>query len=120
MKYFKIKKGFGKNSFQRIDETELDKAILAQISGKVFLGKEGTIAGNNIIAIEPDYHRAMGFNDGYELQPDDWIYIRRDCKEYDGFIGKSVERIKSLMTNKPFIEKPISDDVKKLANKFKI
>jgi hypothetical protein len=73
---FKVKHGFDNQDFIRIDESELEKAIYAQMTGKVAVLNGGTVRGSNIISITPDLHRAMGYNDGYELVAEDFAEIR--------------------------------------------
>lgn len=92
-KYFKVFRGFNESDFIPIDQSELEKAIYAQISGKVAILKNGTIAGNQIGSIVPDYHRAKGWNYGYKLQAEDWKEINRDCKSYTGIIEIAKNRV---------------------------
>lgn len=65
MNYFKIKYGFKEGEYISVDEKELVKALRAQVGGGVVIFKGGSVAGNNIISITPDYNRAMGWNHGY-------------------------------------------------------
>lgn len=74
---FKVKHGFENQDFIKIDESELEKAIYAQMSGKVGIFKGGTVRGSNIISITPDW----GFNAGYELQAEDFAEIRNSGAE---------------------------------------
>jgi hypothetical protein len=55
-----------------IDESELEKAIYAHATGKNAIFSEGTVTGSKIIAIQPDYHRAMGWSPGWKLTADDF------------------------------------------------
>ncbi len=58
MMYFKVQKGYGEKDYVEIDETELEKAIKAQVSGQVaFFSKGGTVSGNHIISITPDFDK---------------------------------------------------------------
>lgn len=75
MKYYRVKYGFGKDDFYSIDETELKKAIVAQVQGKILVCDEGTIAGNNIISISPDYNRALGLSRDYTLSGEDYALL---------------------------------------------
>jgi len=89
MKYFKVKIGFGKTDYIRIDETEVAKAIRAQVNGSVALFSEGgSIAGNNILAVLPDWNRVMGYNRDYELNGEDWNEIGKRVDEYRIFIDQ--------------------------------
>lgn len=72
MKFYRVKYGYGKDDFYSVDENELPKAIRAQVNGTIFVCEEGTIAGNNIMAISPDYNRALGLNRDYELKGEDY------------------------------------------------
>lgn len=80
-----------------IDETELPRALYAQISGKVVILKNGSISGNSIFSITPNYHKAMGWNSEYKLTPDDYSEINRRCKDYQGKIGDVKMIITSAM-----------------------
>lgn len=73
--YFKVKIGFGQDDFISIDQSELPNAIKAQITGKVGVFTEGTIAGNNIISITPDWNKLMGWKRGYKLTDEDYTEI---------------------------------------------
>lgn len=68
MQEFKVKIGFGVDEFIIISQQELEMAIRAQITGKIAIFNEGTVAGNNIIFITPYFNRVMGWNRLY--QPD--------------------------------------------------
>lgn len=90
MKHFKVKFGYGANDFYSIPETELDKALRAQINGTIFVCEEGTIAGNNIMAIHPDYNTLMGYNRDYQLTGEDYQEVGADTiKEHQQFLHKT-------------------------------
>ena len=77
-RHFKVKIGFGKGDFISISEDELALALRAQINGKIAVFRGGTVAGNNIIAITPDYNKALGYNPFYELEGEDYTRLGED------------------------------------------
>jgi hypothetical protein len=85
MKYFKVRM-FNENI--SIDETELARALYAQITGKVAILKNGSVSGNQIFSITPDYHKAMGYNEDYKLTPEDHKEIAGKCRDYIGVVGE--------------------------------
>ena len=98
--YFKVKIGFDKNDFISIDETELAMAIRAQITGKVAIFKNkgiGTIAGNNIMSILPDYGRELGYKSGYVLDSEDMRQIPKSrINEYRDLFLKESKRVGAI------------------------
>jgi len=98
-KYFRVQKGYNANDYLSIDESELQTAVRAQITGKVAIFKEGTISGNHIISITPDWTRMMGWNRGYQPTGEDYLEIgdreQRECKL---MIEGVTERVKMELT----------------------
>lgn len=87
MKYYRVVYGFGKDDFYSIPETEVAKALRAQVNGTVFICDEGSIAGNNIQAIRPDYNRLMGYKRDYQLKGEDYDAIGTEAvKEHRTFL----------------------------------
>jgi hypothetical protein len=72
MKYFKVKTGYGVDDFIIVDETEVSKALRAQINGTVVICKEGSISGKSIITITPDVNKLMGWNRSYQPTSEDY------------------------------------------------
>lgn len=97
MRYFNLKTGFDLEDNIPIDETELEKAIYCQMSGKVGVFNGGTIRGSNIISIKEDWHRAMGWNKGHVLELEDFQDIDRYCSNYKGVIGLAKQNVQHMI-----------------------
>ncbi len=93
--YFRVWLGYEK--FISITDDELEKALAAHISGGIALLGNGSVSGKSISLIEPDYHRAMGYNEGYKLTPEDWKQIDSQCAEYKGYIGRAKENVQKML-----------------------
>lgn len=91
MKYFKIHLGYDKSI--PITEKDLPRALMAQITGDLLILDNASILGSSITLIEPNYHRAMGYNEGYKLQAEDWAQIKKECSDYQGYIGRIKENV---------------------------
>lgn len=72
MKHFKIIRGYNAEDYIEIDETELEKAYASFLFKKDGVYSGGAVRGSEIIAIQPDYHKTMGWNRGYKLGADDY------------------------------------------------
>lgn len=108
--YFKIQKGYGKDDFVSIGENELEMAIRAQVTGKVGFFKEGgTVAGNHIISIEPDFDRAEK-----TYNPSGPDYLSHSVKENHYLAIKNAgEMVKAKMENRqPRLEAPRNPSVR--------
>lgn len=82
--FYKILWGYDDEKTIPIDSSELQKAFYCHLKGVPGLFKEGSISGNKIIAIQPDYHRIMGWNTGYKLNQLDYEDldhhgVRKEC-----------------------------------------
>lgn len=75
--FFKVCRGYGEDHVS-IGEEDLDRAIYAQLTGAVFLSDGGTIAGNRIEMIVPDWNRIVGFSPGRRMDSEDWAEIKRN------------------------------------------
>ena len=118
MKYFKVQKGYGTDDYISIDETELRKAIIAQVKGQVAIFKEGTVSGNSIMSITPDWNRTMGWNRDYKLTGEDYEYIGSKKVEDSRLL---IENTLNEILGKPKIENIIGNgEVAKLADKLKL
>lgn len=91
MKHFRVKIGFGKDEFISIDETELRKALIGQIRGRdaVVIFKEGSVTGNSILSVTPDFNRDLGYARDYVLNGEDYAQIG----------GNTVEDYRVLMVS---------------------
>ena|SRR3990167_7633314 len=100
IRYFRVKYGYNVSDQVSIPESELEKAIYAQIKGVPINLGNSYINGRNIIAISPHWHKHTGWHDWYEPKDgEDWKQIKRDCPDYDGVIETSKERVRYLMEN---------------------
>lgn len=101
MRYFRIKIGYGHNEYVSIDETELEKAYGVFLTdGKgVFSG--GVVRGQDIIAIQEDWNRAMGYNPEWKLTADDRVEIEKTgvMKQYKGLLAQTSRKVQYLVQN---------------------
>lgn len=108
MNYYRVVTGFKSMDFISIDQTEVEKALKAQVTGAVVLLKGGSIAGNNIQRIVPDYQRVMGYNKDYQLSSEDFEYIPKQVVvEHENFYANMSQRTEALLQGKatpPLIE----------------
>lgn len=77
MKHYRVKYGYGRDEFISIDETELPKALKAQVKGQGSMAffNEGSVNGDKIMAVLPDFQRDMGLNRDYQLSGEDYAQI---------------------------------------------
>lgn len=102
-------------NFIPIDEMELEKALRAMAAdGKAFFNQGAT---DRIHAVLPDYHAIMGYNYGYELQPEDWAAIAssKECNHAKRLVADLKNQLAGRVTERP---KEISDGVKQLARQM--
>lgn len=97
-RFFKIKYGYSVADSISIPESELDKAIYAQISGNPIQLGNSYINGKNIISITPHWHKHTGWYDWYEPKSgEDFEQIKRDCPDYEGIIGAHKNHVQNLL-----------------------
>lgn len=92
MKHFRVKIGFGKDEFISIDETELRKALIGQIRGRdaVVIFNEGSVTGNSILHVTPDFNRDLGYARDYILNAEDYGQIgAAKVDEYRTLMGNA-------------------------------
>lgn len=119
MRFYKIVFGYDAEDIIRIDETELKKALYVHLTGKKGVFSEGTVSGERIIAIQPDYHRAMGWNLGHKLDAEDYRELSRSGVDvsHKEFYIEAKNEVSGVMAGKTSIASP---EVKQLANQFKV
>ena len=108
MKYFRVKTGHGKTEFVRVDETELPTALRAQVTGKVGMFKEGSVSGNHIISITPDWNKELNLNPAYDMTGEDMAQIpsaRRD--EYTALLGIVNEQVTGQLGGRRATDEPV-------------
>jgi len=74
---YKVVYGYSADQEIPIEEKDLEKAIYAHMTKSRARLNGIPISGENIITIVPDFHRTMGWNHSYRLQPSDHEEINR-------------------------------------------
>jgi hypothetical protein len=97
LRHFKVVYGFGQDNFIPIDETELEKAMYAFMSGKKIVLTHGAIDGSQISKVIPDYHKTLGWNYGHKLGTEDWEEVNQKCGNFEGLITHASEKVKHLI-----------------------
>lgn len=122
MKNYRVYFGYGKDDFYSIPETDLQKAIKAQITGQVALFENSSISGNEIKRIQPDYQRDMGWNRDYQLGYEDYQQIGNKMRqEYeDTFLLNKTNVERQIQGLPPIKQIEVSNEAKILAEKLKI
>lgn len=109
MYYFKVKIGFKDDEFLGVDENEVEIALRAQITGRVAVLKSGTVSGNHIISITPDYQKEMGWAHDYHLTGEDMFEIGNGkVEEYRNFLAEKKGKVYVQLGT------PIAEDVKQI------
>jgi hypothetical protein len=99
-KYFKIKYGYNVSDQVSIEESELEKALYAQLMKKPVQLGNSFVSGSHIISITPHYHKHTGWYDWYEPSTgEDWVQIERDCPNYSGVVEHYKQRVQYLLSN---------------------
>lgn len=100
MKYYRVKFGYGKDDFISVDETELQKAVSAQVTSRVAYFAEGTISGSHIIAIISDFQRELGLHRDHELTWQDYDELSpRLHREYLLFLKETEAQVHKKLDN---------------------
>lgn len=140
MKYYKLVYGFDKDSYLSITSDELHKAQVIAIEGGKAIFESGFFnnRGNEVLRIIPDWHRVRGWNQTHQMDELDYADIKpleepyrktlensRLLAEY--IIKENKRELLSIPASVAFKEikllkqeNPVSNEVKELADKFKI
>lgn len=100
--YYKIIFGYDAEDYIEITGEELEKASYAHLKKKDGSYSGGTVSGDKIIAIQPDYHKAMGWNRGYKLGSEDYAEISNkniDTK-HKNYLSTTKDKIYHLIETK--------------------
>ena len=135
--YYKIIRGYGNEDYLEIEDSELEKAYYCFLEKKDSIFSGGAIKGSQILAIQPDFHKTMGWNRGYKL--DEYDYADMNEKGIDrklqNKLAEAKEKVQYLIeTNQTHLigknadfprienskEKEISEAVKQLSDKMKV
>lgn len=134
MNHYKIVRGYNAEDYIEIDETELEKALYAFLEKKDGVYSGGAVKGSEIIAIQPDYHKTMDWNRGHKLDDFDFAELKQKGidKKLQLTLSETKARVQYLISSGqenligknlevPRLEsnKEVSEEVKKLSDKFK-
>lgn len=132
MKYFKLIRGYGAEDYLEIGEDELEKAMYCFLEKKDSVFSGGAVRGSQIMAIQPDFHRTMGWNRGYKLGGDDFEDMKQKGieRKLQAMLSESKYRVQHFINTKQehligtnaevkMIESPISSEVRLLVDKLK-
>lgn len=96
-KYFRVKFGFDEKEEILVDEMELAKAFYIHLTGKKAIFKNGSVSGDKIISITPDWDSAP-----YVYNPGGNNFIAREVKEgYLLAMGNAQEEVTARLENRP-------------------
>ena len=99
MRHFLVKYGFSRDEVISIDHTEIEKAIYAHLTGAKVAFKSGSVSGDKIISVTPDFHRELGWGYDHVLDGYDYKDLNHDDlqNKYRHFLGQMTEKVKYLM-----------------------
>lgn len=130
---YKIIRGYNAEDYLEINENELEKAYYCFLEKKDSIFSGGAIKGSQILAIQPDFHKTMGWNRGYKLEVDDFAELSQKGidKKMQKKLSEAKERVQYFIstnqtdligknTEVPKINNEISEASKQLSDKYKI
>lgn len=99
MKYYKVKLGFKESQYLSITQEELPKALMMFLTqtGRGVFSDGNAIRASDILRIEPDWHKEMGWNKGWEMTPDDYAEVRPFEKAYMNTFKKAKDIVEKLI-----------------------
>ena len=120
MKYYKIILGFTDEI--SITENELPKAlsIFMNANGRAIF-ENGAVRGQDIMRIVPDWHKVMGWNKGYKIQPEDYQdykYLEKSYSETYQLASRIAEIVQETK-NSTLLSIPLSESIKLLSEENK-
>ena len=97
--YYKIKRGYDEKDAIKIKNDEVQKAILAWLTGSPLSKGGSLISGKTSTAIEPDIHEMLRLNDGVEIYQEDHAKLRNDgtTEKYKLFIEEQTKIVSTLI-----------------------
>lgn len=96
-RYFRVKFGFDEKEEILVDETELAKAFYIHLTGKKAIFKNGSVSGDKIISITPDWSSAP-----YVYRPDGPHFISKVVREgYTLAMSNAQEQVVAQLENRP-------------------
>lgn len=96
-RYFKVKLGYGKSEYISVGERDAEVAMYAFLNPTARVVLSGKpVRGQDIITIEEDWHREMGWNPTHQLQGEDWNELKSKgvTEKYAGAMEVIKNRVK--------------------------
>jgi len=99
---YKIIHGYDAEDYIQIDDSELEKAFYCFLMKKDGVYSGGAVRGSQIMAIQPDYHRAMGWNRGYKLCANDYEELSQKGidRKHHRLLSETKEKVQYLIDTK--------------------
>jgi hypothetical protein len=98
--YYKIIRGYNSEDYISIEKSELEKAYYCFLEKKDSIFSGGAIKGSQILAIQPDFHKTMGWNRGYKLDEYDYADMSQKGidKKLQHFLSETKIRVQYLIS----------------------
>lgn len=118
MKYFKIVYSYGNDeSYIPIvgDELHRSYALFFDKQGRA-LFSGGAVSSIDIKRVIPDWNRHFGWNQTYELLPEDWNYVNKEKPYYDAVMEKAQILARYIIKNdrRDLLELPATEAMKEM------